>query len=371
MVGGFTPLVVKAVKHETDEAVSIQFAYPEENKASFPYQPGQSITIRWHENGKEYRRSYSICSIPEDPDIMIMVKEVTGGKISPILNRDLKPGDVLEVIPPEGRFTAEFNIDKKRKLFLIGAGSGITPLLSLLRTALEKEPKSTVILLYGSRTEDKIIFRTQLDELADRYQGQLFIYYTLSKPERSGSGLMGSLFNRKKPEWTGWKGRISSEQIEKILALHPGQRQQDLFFVCGPGDLIQMTEKTLRAAGISEEAIKKEYFTPPSQDHPTQQNEINPRIKGEPSQVIVHLRGERIEATVTNKTILDTLLDLGWDAPYSCHAGACATCMAKVLQGKVEMDACYALNDREVESGYILSCQSHPTTGFVEITYDE
>jgi ring-1,2-phenylacetyl-CoA epoxidase subunit PaaE len=308
--------------------------------------------------------------VPDDPYLAITIKEVSSGKVSPKLNRHTKPGDVLEVIPPEGSFTMDFDPGKRRQLFLIGAGSGITPLMSLLRTALEQEPKSTVILLYGNRLESQIIFKSQLDALAERYKGQLFIYYTLTKPDGEG-GLLKSLFGKKQAGWSGWKGRISSGQIREVMDKHPGNRDQAMFFLCGPGDFIQMADQALAANGISENNIKKEFFTPPSSEHPTHQNEIKKKMAGAPSKVIVHLRGDTIEATVTDKTILDTLLDLGYDAPYSCHSGACATCMAKVLQGKVEMDACFALSDKEIESGYILSCQSHPTTDLVEITYDE
>ena len=370
MVGEFTPLRVKEVRRETEDASTLFFEFPEGKRDLFHYKPGQYITIRWKEGGKEFRRSYSICSVPGDPFLAITVKEVNKGKISPKLIRTVKAGDLLDVFPPEGRFTTEFDPDKKRQIYLFGAGSGITPLMSISRTALEAEPKSTVILLYGSRTEDQIIFREAFDQLAERYKGQFFVYHTLSKPD-GGGGLVKSLFGKKKPEWSGMKGRISAERIQEVLDKHPGNREQAIFFLCGPGDFITMAEKALSAIGINEDLIKKEFFTPPSSEHPTHQNEMTKKTPGHPSKVIVHLRGDRIEATVTNKTILDTLLDLGYDAPYSCHSGACATCMAKVIEGKVEMDACYALSDKEVANGYILSCQSHPITETLEITYDE
>jgi ring-1,2-phenylacetyl-CoA epoxidase subunit PaaE len=369
MVGEFIALTVKEVRRETQDAVSILFDYPPD-RTKFNYKPGQYLPIRWMEGGKELRRSYSISSVPEDPYIAITIKEVSSGKVSPKLNRNTKPGDVIEVIPPEGRFTTEFNPDKKRQIFLIGAGSGITPLMSILRTALEREPKSTVILLYGSRLESQIIFKSDLDTIAAKYKGQLFVYHTLSKPD-GDSGLLKSLFGKKQSSWSGWKGRITAGQIREVLDKHPGNRDQSLFFLCGPGDFIQMSEEALASNGIREDLIKKEYFTPPSSEHPTEIHEITSKMAGSPSKVIVHLRGDTIEATVTNQTILDTLLDMGYDAPYSCHSGACATCMAKVIQGKVEMDACFALSDKEVAAGYILSCQAHPTTELVEITYEE
>ncbi|HUR32122.1 MAG TPA: ferredoxin--NADP reductase [Saprospiraceae bacterium] len=363
------PMVVKEVRQETSETVSLLLEHVPGHQEVLQYQPGQYITVKWKEGDKEFRRSYSISSIPEDPYLSITIKEMSGGKISPLLARNIKPGDIIEILPPEGRFTANFGPENKRNIFLIGAGSGITPLISIARTVLEKEPRSSVILLYGSRSQEEIIFKNKLDEIENKYAGQIFVYHTLSKPE--GGGLMKSLFGKKKSEWTGLKGRIRPSQIEQILEKHPGNKKNDLIFICGPGDLIEMAEKTLLSLGIDEKTIKKEFFTPPSDEADNVTKPFEKKETGTSSSVIVHLRGERIEIQVTNKTILDTLLDQGYDAPYSCHSGACATCMAKVKQGQVEMDACFALSDKEVENGYILTCQSHPLTSIVEVSYDE
>lgn len=364
------PMTVKEVREETRDAVSLLLEFPPDEKEKHQYKSGQYITVIWRDNGKEWRRSYSISSVPDDPYLSITIKEMTDGHISPLLVRKIKPGDIIEILPPEGRFTANFGPDNKRKIFLIGAGSGITPLISIARTVLEKEPRSTVILHYGSRTKEQIIFKDKLDALEEKYKGQLFVYHTLSKPE--GGGLLKSLFGKsKQEEWTGLKGRIRPSQIQEVLEKHAVNKKNDLFFICGPGDLIEMAEKTLLALNIDPECIKKEFFTPPSdeKDKVTQLDETKDSDMA--SAVTVHLRGEKINISVTDKTILDTLLDEGYDAPYSCHSGACATCMAKVIRGRVEMDACFALSDKEVENGYILSCQAHPLTQEVEISYDE
>jgi ring-1,2-phenylacetyl-CoA epoxidase subunit PaaE len=370
MSGDFISMAVKEVRRETDEAVSILFDYPEAHKDKFHYKPGQYLTIKWMDAGKELRRSYSISSIPQDPYIAITVKEVEGGKVSPLLCRTLKQGDLLEVHPPEGRFTAEFGMDNKRNIYLIGAGSGITPLISIARFALEHEPKSSVILLYGSRTESQIIFRDELDRISQRYQNQFFVQHTLSKAD-GGLGLVKSLFGRKKSDWQGLKGRINPSQIKDLLKQHPPTKKNDIYFLCGPGDLIVMADKALNAIGVSEDNIKKEFFTPASTDTHTHVKGSGLKAKGQPSKVTAHLRGQAIEVEVTDKTILDTLIDKGHDAPYSCHSGACATCMAKVISGKVEMDACFALSDKEIANGYILACQSRPLTEVVEITFEE
>jgi ring-1,2-phenylacetyl-CoA epoxidase subunit PaaE len=371
MSGEFVSMEVREVRQETSEAVSILFEYTGEFKEKLKFKPGQYVTMRWMDGGKELRRSYSISSIPQDSFLAITIKEVQGGKISPLICRQLKPGDRLDIHTPEGRFTSDFGPDHRRNIYLMGAGSGITPLMSIARFVLEIEPKSTVILLYGSRSEPQIIFREELDRLAARYSNQLYIYHTLSKPDGGGLGIVKSLFGRKKSDWPGLKGRINPGQIKDVLKKHPANKKNDLFFLCGPGDFIVMAGKALQSEGIPEDSIKKEFFTPATSDPTHSPKSAVNKLKGQATKATVHLRGETIELEVTDKTILDTLLDMGYDAPYSCHSGACATCMAKIIHGKVEMDACFALSDREVENGYILACQSRPLTETVEITFDE
>jgi ring-1,2-phenylacetyl-CoA epoxidase subunit PaaE len=366
MNGDFISMIINEVRHETEEAVTILFEYPDELKEKLHYKPGQYITVKWMDGDKEFRRSYSISSIPEDPYLAITVKEVEGGKISPLLCRQLNAGDQLDILPPEGRFTADFGPDHKRNIYLIGAGSGITPLISIARFVLEKEPMSSVILLYGSRSEARIIFKDELERISQHYKNQFFVYHTLSKPDGSGLHIVKSLFGKKKSDWKGLRGRVSAAQVKELMDQHPPTNKGDLFFICGPGDMIVSAEKALRSRGISEESIKKEFFTSADPGSPAPA-----KTKGQASKVKVHMRGEEINIEVRDKTILDTMLDEGFDAPYSCHSGACATCMAKLISGKAEMDACFALSDQEVADGYILACQARPLTETLEITFDE
>jgi len=365
MTGDWIHTKVHEVKRETPDAVSILLAYPDGDRSRLAFQPGQYITVRWHAGGKEYRRSYSISSVPDDPFLAVTVKEVKGGKISPVLCRDLKAGDTLEILPPEGRFIADFGPDFKRNIYLFGAGSGITPLMSILRTVLEKEPRSQVVLLYGNRTEEQIIFRAELDTLAARYQGQFYVYHTLSRPD--GEGWLKSIFgSKKRADWSGWRGRVNDARIAEVFERHPRTRKDDLFFICGPGDFIVTVEKALKAADVPDDHVRKEYFTPAGdgghKDGKTAVAKATARV---------HLRGQVIDMEVGSRSILDTLLEKGYDAPYSCHSGACATCMGKVLSGEVTMEACFALSDKEIANGYVLTCQAHPASEHVEITYDE
>ncbi len=363
----FYSLTVSRIQPETSDTRTIEFHLPDTLSELFAYEAGQYVTLRHSLNGHELRRAYSMSSSPLEKRLAITVKKVAGGLMSTYLHEVLKEGDVLEVAPPQGRFTTKFDPDKRRTLYLFGAGSGITPLMSILKTALEAEPMSAIFLLYGSRDEENIIFRDELERLSQRYAGQLHVEHILSRPRKVEKGNFLGLFKRYTTHWHGRTGRITGLVVEQFLEENPPHTPAEdcAYFICGPGNMTDVVKATLLSLGIDNKQIHTELFV--NANH----------IPGAFAQtaggarLIVHLNRVRIETTVPPKaTILDVLVKEKYDVPYSCTAGACSTCMAKVLQGRVRMDACYALDEEEIKAGYCLTCQAHPETDEVEITYD-
>ena len=363
MSKSFHTLSVKKVTAETPDAVTLTFDVPAGLKENFKYTQGQHLTVKFQLDGKEERRSYSMCSSPLESDLSVTVKKVEGGKVSTHIHQNIKAGDVIEVMQPDGRFFTPLHEDNKKNYYLVGAGSGITPLMSILKTVLEKEPMSFVFLLYGNRNEDCIIYNNELENLQKRYAGQLIVEHILSQPKREKKSGIGGLFSKGKISWEGETGRIDGAVMKKFLEKNAPRHKASEFFVCGPGGMIDSVEKALQGEGFKKENLHREYFT--SAEPVT----IASGISG--AKVIATLDGKQHEVSVSEgKQILFALLDQKIDAPYSCTSGACSTCMAKLTSGTVKMDACYALDDSEVANGFILTCQAHPTTDIVELTFD-
>ncbi|MEL6717734.1 MAG: 2Fe-2S iron-sulfur cluster-binding protein [Bacteroidota bacterium] len=365
----FYTLPVKSVVKETPEAVTVSFEIPEEHKQSFSYQPGQYLTLKFKLKGLEVRRAYSMCSSPIENELAVTVKQVDGGLVSTHINQNLKAGDMVESMLPEGRFLVESNPETNKTYYLIGAGSGITPLLSIIKTVLEKEPKSSIFLLYGNRNEDSIIFKQQLKQLEERYSGQLIVEHILSQPKKEkGKGLSG-IFSKGKTNWQGKVGRIGASTINEFLTKNPKRSQQAEYYLCGPGGMIETAKRTLENKGIAKENIHVEYFTAADSNIATKTTGTEISVAG--AKAKVHLNGDVVEVQIPEgKTILDALIKEGYDPPYSCTSGACSTCLAKTLSGSVKMDVYYAIDDEEVAEGFILTCQAHPTTSEIEVTFE-
>ncbi len=357
----FYSLMVSELVRETVDTLSITFDVPNDLKEIFSYKHGQYITVKVPVNGEDNRRAYSICTSPvTDKKLTISVKKVDEGVVSRYINESLMVGDIIEVMPPLGNFTIELNPAQSISYVLIGAGSGITPLMSILKTVLTVEPFSRVYLLYQNRSQDNIIFEGQLRELESVYQDRFFVTHILSRSDEN---------------WKGERGRLDSDYIEKYIIENVGK---DIFtahyFLCGPDGLMSASETALRNLKAASYQIHKEIFSLPL----IKEDDVNSNIILDSADNIITrkvkiiLYSEESEFEVEpDETVLTAAQREGQDPPFSCQIGACSTCRAKLLSGKVYMDERDSLTDEEIEEGYILTCQSHPLTDDVVIDYDD
>ncbi len=364
MSNQFYDLTVADKVAKTDDASVVYL--DTEGIDAFGFHAGQYLTLKLELGGQEERRAYSLCTSPDDRPMGFCVKRLEGGKVSNYLLDKLKPGDTLTVMPPDGKFLAKTEPSQRKTYYLIGAGSGITPLMSIARKVLADETGSAVHLLYGNRAEDTIIFREELDAMAAQYRGQFTVGHVLSQPARKKVGGLSGLFGKTKPTWKGRVGRIDAQELGLFLADHELRTAESAYYICGPGGLIDTVEKELLRRGVEDRRIHTERFVvAPVADED--------KISGTAgASVAVTLDGKVHDITVeSGKTILETLVAQGLNPPYSCTSGACSTCIAKVTTGEVKMDVNHALDPDEVEEGYCLTCQAHPVTDRVELSYDE
>ena len=356
MAEHFHALRVAEVVRETSEANSIRFEIPPELRERFSFRAGQHLTLRATIDGEEVRRNYSLCTTPDAQDWMVTVKRIGGGLFSNWVGDRLKPGDRLDVMPPHGSFTTQFDPSKSRHLVGIAGGSGITPVMSLIRTTLKYEPNSRFTLLYGNRDSSSIIFLEALAALKDKYLGRLEIYHFLDAEEQDIE-----LFN----------GMLNRERLdEAIPALVPDAKDVDDWFICGPGPMMDAAEGALLDGNVPKERIHIERFTAdrPADAITREMAQLQTEAEGVSVSVTLDGRTRRVRFTAGN--ILDSARAAGLPAPFACKAGVCATCRAKVTKGKVEMAVHYGLTDEEVADGYVLTCQSVPLGDGVAVDYD-
>ncbi len=355
----FYPLKVKDVRPETADCVSVSLEVPEELKETFRFAPGQYLTFKKHWEDAEVRRSYSICCSPGDNELRVAIKKVEGGKFSGFANQELKPGDVLDVMPPMGKFSPRKTEQRSKQYVAFAAGSGITPVMSIMKSVLEQEPEAYFTLVYGNKNRNTIIFREAIEGLKNKYMQRLRVYHVLSRE------LMDvPLFN----------GRIDAAKVIDFSKSLIDVNKIDEVFVCGPEEMLLSVRQQLLDLGLPQEKVHIELFSSPDQPKATHEKWIkeHSRDAGPVSKVSVRLDGVTfdMELPYNSDSILDAALKHGADLPYACKGGVCSTCRAKVVEGEVDMEVNYALEKDEIAQGYVLTCQSHPKTERVVVDFD-
>jgi ring-1,2-phenylacetyl-CoA epoxidase subunit PaaE len=353
----FHPLKISEIVRDTADSVIISFEVPENLLPLYTYSQGQNITLKATIDGETVRRSYSICTAPFDRKLSVAVKKASNGLFSTFANEHLQPGDVIEVLPPTGRFFTQLNPPNRYNYLAVAAGSGITPIISLVKTTLVTEPDSSFTLVYGNRTRSSIMFFEELQGLKNKYPQRFNLIHILSREQTD------SPINH---------GRIDADKLGALGRMLRYTSFQEIF-ICGPERMVFCVKEFLSRVGVKPAHIHFELFTTPGQekvlpgkqtaDHPapTEKNHVSVKLDGHFMNFYLEKNGE---------SILDAALKLGADLPYACKGGVCSTCRAKLVEGEVTMDNNYALEPDEVENGFILTCQSHPLTSKVVIDFD-
>ena len=356
----FHKLTIKSIRRETPDCVSLAFEVPAELRETFRYQPGQYLTLRREHLGEELRRSYSICSSPLDDEWRVAIKKVPEGRFSTLAVEDgLRPGDTLEVMPPQGHFSPTLHPAQAKRYGLFAAGSGITPLLSIAKTVLLTEPGSQVYLVYGNRGRNSIIFKEAIEGLKNKFLNRLSVYHVLSREQGDSDLFFGRLDHDK-----------AAQLLQKVI---PADRIDECF-ICGPEDMILGVKQALTEAGVAADAIHFELFATNTSKASAGPTPLRPLGEDDQkSQVMLHLDGRayRLDMSYYGDTVLDAALAAGIDAPYSCKNGMCSTCRARVMSGTAAMDVNYSLSETEVAKGYVLTCQARPTSGEVVVDFDQ
>lgn len=354
----FFPLKVVKVQAETPDAASVWLEVPPALKKKFVFTPGQYLPCKALIGGEEVRKSYSICSLPEDPYLVIAVKHVYEGRFSTYVNKILDTGHTLDVMPPEGKFTLPEKLPESPVVLFFAAGSGITPVISLIRHFLTQYPKGQAKLFYNNKTSDSIIFRDQLESLKNLHMDRFSLYHLLTR-EMSASDLL--------------TGRLDADKCKAFAEHLYDIKEISAAFICGPEGMILNLKEGLKELGLPEENIRFELFgTAPV--HAFTEKKVVEIEAGDDrvSKVTFRVDGHESDLQVRyhGQAVLDAALNSGIDLPYSCKGGVCSTCKALVVEGKVHMDIHYGLEADEIDAGYVLTCQSHPRTERLILDYD-
>ena len=356
----FYPLTIKEIRTETADCISISLSVPNELKDTFRFTPGQYLTLRTTINGTEIRRSYSICSSRNSGELRVAVKIVEKGKFSNYAHDNLKKGDVIDVMPPMGYFTPRITEVKHKEYLAFAAGSGITPIMSIMKSVMEDEPRSNFTLVYGNQNRNTIIFREEIEALKNKYMERLSIYHLLSR-----EFMDVHLFN----------GRITAEKCKEFCQTLIDLKTIDEAFICGPEEMLLTVKQELVNLGLPSNHIHIELFTSPDQPKEKHEKWVSAHKDdvGPVSKVSITLDGITFDMDVpyNGESILDAALKKGADLPYACKGGVCCTCRAKLTEGKIEMEVNYSLEADEVKKGFILTCQSHPRTERVVVDFDQ
>ncbi|AVI50199.1 phenylacetic acid degradation protein [Pukyongia salina] len=353
----FHTLRIKNIYKETDDCSVISFDVPEDIKEAFSYHQGQHLTLKADIDGEDIRRSYSLCSSPMEDKWSVAVKQIPGGKFSTYVNSELKTGDTIQVMPPSGTFGVDLNPTKPKNYLFFSAGSGITPIISMIKTHLAAEPHATCKLFYVNKTAKSIIFKEELEQLRNTYFGRLEIYYFLTKERRDID-----LFN----------GRFDDDRMKVLCSTFIDIPDTSEVFLCGPEDMVHYVSDYLVKAGLPKEMIHFELFVTGLSEEDKMRAERLAQQNVEGVELTIIDGGKEFHFTMTKDydNILDAALGAGADLPFACKGGVCSTCKCKVIDGEVEMKVNYALEEDELAQDYVLSCQSVPITDKVKVDFD-
>ena len=355
----FYPLTVSEVRRETRDAIVLTLEVPPEHGEAFRFAPGQYLTFRAHIDGEEVRRSYSICAAASERHPRVGIKKTPGGLFSGWANERLAPGQILEAMPPMGNFGVALDPSRRRHFVGFAAGSGITPLLSIVKSTLHGEPQSSFTLFYGNRASSTIMFREELEDFKNEHLDRFSLIHILSREQQDID-----LFN----------GRLDKAKCDQLLDRWVDAGSIDTAFICGPQDMMVAVAQSLEEHGLDKRQIKFELFataTPGRRQRPPQGIEIEARKDLCEATVVIDGRARSFAFEKGTSSVLDAAMQEGIELPYACKGGVCSTCRAMLVEGEVDMDANFALEDYEIARGYILTCQSYPVTNKILVDYDK